>query len=441
MSAIRKKLESTNVAVLVVYTMIAAFASYASMYAFRKPFTATSYEGLTAFTLFGVTFGYKPIAVIAQLLGYMGSKFIGIKVASEASMSKRVPLVLMLILFAELMLIGFALTPAPYNILFLFLNGLPLGMVWSLLFGIIEGRKISEFLGLAMSVSVIFSSGVVKSVGRWLMTDFNVPEFWMPAATGACFIPLLLIALYMMYQVPPPTEEDVAVRSKRHSMSLDDRKSFLKQYFWGVVFLVIGYLALMVYRDIRDTFMIDIMKEMGHTVEPSMFVTIESWVGVGVIVILCSFWKVNKNSTAVKLSLGLIALGAILLGSSTVMLEKGMLSPVAFYILNGFGLYVSFVLYQSILMDRLLGSIKTLATASFLIAIADSYGYFSTVALYLAKDIFSKIYGVEIQWIEILTYASYFVAIIVPLMTILVLIYFKSRMIPRKEFQQEATKT
>ena len=112
-----------------------------------------------------------------------------------------------------------------------------------------------------------------------------------------------------------------------------------------------------------------------------------------------------------------------------------MLSPVTFYVLNGFGLYVSFVLYQSILMDRMLASIKTVATASFLIAIADSYGYFSTVALYLAKDIISKIYNIEIQWLQILSIASYCVMIVVPLMTVLVLVYFKPKMIARKEFQ------
>ena len=54
--------------VFVLYAMIAAFSAYASMYAFRKPFTATGYEGISAFTLFGVAFSYKPIAVISQLL-------------------------------------------------------------------------------------------------------------------------------------------------------------------------------------------------------------------------------------------------------------------------------------------------------------------------------------------------------------------------------------
>ena len=42
--------------VLTIYAMAAAFAAYASMYAFRKPFTAAEYRGLTAFSVAGVVF-------------------------------------------------------------------------------------------------------------------------------------------------------------------------------------------------------------------------------------------------------------------------------------------------------------------------------------------------------------------------------------------------
>jgi hypothetical protein len=428
MPNIPKGLEGYRSHLPTVYAMIAAFAAYASMYAFRKPFTATGYEGLTAFTAFGVAFSYKPIAIIAQLLGYMSSKFIGIKVASEASMRRRVPTVLGLILFAECMLLLFALTPAPYNILFLFLNGLPLGMVWSLLFGILEGRKVTEFLGLAMSVSVIFASGIVKGVGRWTMEAWQVTEFWMPVTTGLLFIPLLLLSLYMLHQVPPPTEEDIALRTERRPMRRSDRRYFLRTYFPGVLCLMIGYLCLMTYRDLRDSFMDLILADLGYEVDASTFASIETTVGVCVIALLCVLYFVKSNRMAVWVNLGLVAAGAIMLGSATILLQQGVLGPRAFYLVNGIGLYIAFVPYQSILMDRLLASLHTVATASFLVAIADSYGYLSTVSLYLARDIFSKIGGVEIKWITMLNVASYVVMVVVPLMVIGVVVYFKPRL-------------
>jgi hypothetical protein len=413
---------------MVVYTMVAAFAAYASMYAFRKPFTATGYEGLNAFTLFGVVFSYKPIAVISQLLGYMSSKFIGIKVSSEASRGRRVPLVLGLILFAEVMLLLFAVVPAPWNLIFLFLNGLPLGMVWSLLFGILEGRKVTEFLGLAMSVSIIFSSGIVKSIGHWTIVAWGVPEFWMPAVTGLLFVPLLLIALTMLYNVPPPTPEDIANRTAREPMNKEKRRAFVRQFLPGVCCLLIGYLCLMTYRDLRDSFMDLILKDLGHEVDSSTFASIESSVGVCVIVCLCFYWKIRRHRTAVFVNLGLIAAGAIMLGLATILLKEGILGPRAFFLMNGLGLYIAFVSYQVILMERLLASLQTIATASFLIAMADAFGYLSTVSLYLARDIFSKIAQVEIQWIQMLSVASYVVMTVVPIMSLCMAIYFRSRM-------------
>ncbi len=90
------------------------------MYAFRKPFNTGLYANLE---LFGI--GYKTVLIIAQVLGYMVSKFIGIKVISELKASQRIPLIGGLILFAEMALLGFGLVPYPYNFIFLFLNGLP----------------------------------------------------------------------------------------------------------------------------------------------------------------------------------------------------------------------------------------------------------------------------------------------------------------------------
>jgi len=48
------------------------------MYAVRKPYTASSFEGLQQFGI-----SYKVVLVTSQVIGYMLSKFIGIKVISE----------------------------------------------------------------------------------------------------------------------------------------------------------------------------------------------------------------------------------------------------------------------------------------------------------------------------------------------------------------------
>ncbi|MEM9658101.1 MAG: DUF5690 family protein, partial [Planctomycetota bacterium] len=56
----------------------AAFGAYFCMYAFRKPFTAASFHGTQAWG-----FDFKTVVVSTQVVGYMLSKFIGIRVISE----------------------------------------------------------------------------------------------------------------------------------------------------------------------------------------------------------------------------------------------------------------------------------------------------------------------------------------------------------------------
>jgi len=75
----------------------------------------------------------------------------------------------------------------------LFINGFPLGMIWGLVFGYLEGRRSTEFMAAVLSISLIFASGFVKTIGRTLMSSIHVNEYYMPFLTGALFvIPLLL---------------------------------------------------------------------------------------------------------------------------------------------------------------------------------------------------------------------------------------------------------
>ncbi len=115
---------------------MAAFCAYFCMYAFRKPFTAGTFNGQEFAGL-----GLKTVLVLSQLCGYMLSKFIGIKVIAEMPKARRAMAMIGLMAFAELALVGFALLPLSGKVVMMFLNGLPLGMVFGLVLSYLEGRK------------------------------------------------------------------------------------------------------------------------------------------------------------------------------------------------------------------------------------------------------------------------------------------------------------
>ena len=116
------------------YCIAAAFGTYFCMYGFRKGFTAADYQGIVFLGL-----AYKPILVATQVAGYMLSKFIGVKVVSEMPPHRRAIAILGLIGVAEVALLLFAITPLPWKFVWLFFNGLPLGMVFGLVVSFLEG--------------------------------------------------------------------------------------------------------------------------------------------------------------------------------------------------------------------------------------------------------------------------------------------------------------
>jgi hypothetical protein len=87
---------------------LAGFYTYFAMYAFRKLFTAATYEHVSGWPF---ALGYKIALILAQVAGYALSKFIGVKVISEIHPSRRPPAIIGLIGLSWLALLGFAVIP------------------------------------------------------------------------------------------------------------------------------------------------------------------------------------------------------------------------------------------------------------------------------------------------------------------------------------------
>ena len=192
---------------------------------------------------------YKIWLVTAQVFGYAMSKLIGIKVVSEMSPGRRAINLLFFVGFALLALLGFALVPAPYNIIFLFLNGLPLGMVYGTMLGFLEGRKQTDALVAGLTASFIFASGFVKTVALTIRADWGVSEFWLPFVTGMLFVLPMLLSVYALTLLPPPTAEDRALRTERKPMDQPNGGPLCASFRVGLVLLIASYVLLSAFRD------------------------------------------------------------------------------------------------------------------------------------------------------------------------------------------------
>ena len=162
--------------ILILWAGSAALLSYSLVYALRKPYTAASFEGLS---LMGID--YKVAVTTIQILGYVIAKFFGIKIISELKKENRFRFFVGSAVLAEISLLLFGMFEAPFNAFAMFLNGLSLGCMWGIIFSFIEGRKITDILASLLGVSMVFSSGLSKSVGLFVINDLGIDQFWMPA--------------------------------------------------------------------------------------------------------------------------------------------------------------------------------------------------------------------------------------------------------------------
>lgn len=411
-------LTQTSPFVFSVYAIVAAFSTYFCMYAFRKPFAAGTFEGTVELPYVGAL-SYKTIFIVSQVLGYCTSKFLGIKIISEMTAGRRALAILGVIFIAWSALLAFAVVPAPWNALCLFVNGLPLGMVWGLVFGFLEGRRLSEVLGAGLSASYILASGVVKSIGKWLMEQ-GVTEYWMPFVVGALFTVPMFIAVTLLSNLPPPSKADERARMKREPMDGPARKAFFGRYFIGLAALTSLYILLTAYRDFRDNFAVEIWAALGYEGSPEILATAEMPVTVGTLVVLALLMLIKDNRTALLVVHGIMAAGTALIGVATVAFHMGWMGPAAWMICLGLGLYIAYVPYGCVLFDRLIAAVGAVGTAGFLIYVTDAFGYLGSVALMLYKDLGQA----ELSWLEFFTNFSYITAVACTGLFLVSLLYF-----------------
>jgi hypothetical protein len=419
-ASLRQMLERSNRLVFTVVAGLAGFSAYFSMYAFRKPFSVATFAVVPGWTF---ALDYKIALVLAQVFGYALSKMIGIKVISELDPARRASAIVGLIVLAWVALILFALVPAPWNVAAMFLNGLPLGMIWGLVFGYMEGRRTSEVLGAVVCASFIVSSGAVKSVGKLLMAHWHVSPFWMPAATGALFFPVLFLSVWALSSLPPPDALDEAARVRRAPMGGAARSSFLAEYGVGVGLLIATYVMTTALRDFRDNFAAELWAGLGYGDAASIFTATEVPVAMLALAVLGLIIAVRDNERALMVIHGVIGAGLALLGASTLAFQAGWIGPISWMILSGAGLYMAYTPFNAMLFDRLIAVSGRIGTAGFLIYLADSSGYVGSCALLIWRN-----FGlVSMKWLQVYIASAYATSVAGVALVLAAALYFHRR--------------
>ena len=380
-----------------------AFFTYMCFYPFRRAYTAATYEELS---FLGVNF--KILMITAQVLGFAVSKGLGIKYVSEMLPENRSRNLLIMIVLSWFCYLFFALIPAPYNLLFIFMASLPLGMVYGTILGFLEGRKTTDLLVAVLTASFIMGSGFAKSIGKWVMTTLEISQFWMPFVACAIMIIPFGICTWLMGEIPPPTEADKESRTERKPMQKADRKAFINEFALSMFIFVVSYILLTTFREFRDNFTPEIWKLLGYGNNSAIFTQTETPIALTVLLMMAAMRWVQNNYKAFVIIQLLMLAGGVLIGVSTLLYQQKVLSPVGWLTSLGLGVYMAYSMCNSLYFERMIAAFKKSGTVGFLITFSDYYAYLVSILVLFYKNFFQK----SINYLDFFITLSYCISVI-----------------------------
>lgn len=385
-------------ALLILWAGGAALLSYSLVYTLRKPYTAASFEGLTF-----MGSDYKVAVTTIQILGYVIAKFFGIKIISELKKENRFRFFVGSAILAELALVGFGLLEAPYNVAAMFVNGLSLGCMWGVIFSFIEGRKVTDILASLLGVSMVFSSGVAKSFGLFAMNEMQIDQFWMQAVIGGFALPLLVFMGYMLKRLPQPTAEDIALRNERVVLDGKGRVALFRKYAPILTLLFIGNFMLLVLRDIKEDFLVNILDMSNQS--SWLFARIDTIVTLIILGIFALFAFFRSNIRALLWLMTLVIAGCLTMTYVSFHYETLNLKPVTWLFIQSLSLYIAYLTFQTIFFDRFIACFRIKGNVGFFIALIDFIGYLGTVTLLSTKEFLN----IELEWFALFNHIAGFV--------------------------------
>lgn len=412
------KLIKSTKTIEAVYIALLCFFTYTCVFAFRKPFTVATFEGES----FG-QLSYQTILIISQVIGYMISKFIGIRFISAMKRNARWKNVLFFVGTSWLSLLIFAILPSFLGILSFLINGFMLGFMWGVIFSYAEGRRTTDFIGSVLAISFVFAGGFTRSVGKWLMTDLSVSEKWMPFSTGFIFAIPLVFLIYLMEKVPMPDDQDIQERQERVSMSKQDRKRIMAAFGAGILLLALIYTTLTIIRDIRDNYMGNMWTELGYANNASVYTSSETRITVFLLIMMSSIVLIRKNINAFRLIHIIVIVGFLIAAVSSYFFMNGQLHGAYWMQAVGLGLYMAYIPFNSIFFERMIAAFKLKGNVGFLIYITDAVGYVGSVTVMLSKELLN----IQLRWTDFYAQIVLILATAGSMGTLIALLYFNRK--------------
>jgi hypothetical protein len=165
-------------------------------------------------------------------------------------------------------------------------------------------------------------------------------------------------------------------------------------------------LLITILRSVRADFAPEIWAGLQTTIDSSRFFRSELVVAAGVLVLNGTAVFIPDNRRAFFVGLATAIGGMCLVAAALLGLQEDMLSPFAFVVLHGMGLYLPYIAVHTTIFERLIAMTRERGNMGFLMYLADAFGYLGYVAVVLARFVVGPAenflpYFVALSWLTV----------------------------------------
>jgi hypothetical protein len=202
------------------------------------------------------------------------------------------------------------------------------------------------------------------------------------------------------------------------------RRAFWKRHALGLTGLLTIYVLLTVIRSLRDDFAIEIWSELGVQNEPTVFARSEFWVMIGVVAISGLTSLIRDNRVAFLSSIGLLTTGFVIVVAAVTGQVTGQLSPMAFMVMLGFGMYIPYVAFHTTVFERMIAALRESGNIGYLMYLADALGYLGYVGVMLYRNSATS----DQNFLSLMNYTSVIVAGLASVITLFLCIHYTTKL-------------
>jgi hypothetical protein len=165
-----------------------------------------------------------------------------------------------------------------------------------------------------------------------------------------------------------------------------ERLAFFKEFWPGLIAMMIFYMFVTAFRDFRDNFAPELWTAFGYGTPPTVFAVTELIVGVVVLIPICLFMLIKRPLPHFVVFHLLILGGMVIIAGVAFLYSIGALSGLLFMVLSGVFIFIAYVPFGCVIYDLLIATFRYKANSGFLIYVSDSLGYCASVTVMLVKN-------------------------------------------------------